>query len=199
MLVKELPADLHRARVVVSDAQKTARAAHEHPGQWVVYGVSDGAHARRIALEKVRRVVRAKTSAFAPAASFEAQAREVEEGRYRGVLPLRGGRAMSPATIHIDVPKNLLLKANGGQGQVYANAQRAKHLRHTGATIGRDWINQHQPWRPYNPSGGTGSTNTSHGGHTTMWTSNTRSTTRGNPPAPTRTTSHPPSNIWSTA
>ena len=82
MLVKELPADLHRARVVVSDAQKTARAAHEHPGRWVVYGVSDGAHARRIALEKVRRVVRAKTSAFAPAASFEAQAREVEPGRY---------------------------------------------------------------------------------------------------------------------
>lgn len=82
MLVKELPADLHRARVVISGAQKTARAAHEHPGRWVVYGVSDGAHARRIALEKVRRVVRAKTSAFAPAASFEAQAREVEPGRY---------------------------------------------------------------------------------------------------------------------
>lgn len=82
MLVKELPADLHRARVVISDAQKTARAAHEHPGRWVVYGVSDGEHARRIALEKVRRVVRAKTSAFAPAASFEAQAREVEHGRY---------------------------------------------------------------------------------------------------------------------
>lgn len=82
MLVKELPEDLHRARVTVSDAQKTARAAHEHPGRWVVYGVSDGVHARRIALEKVRRVVRAKTSAFAPAASFEAQAREVEHGRY---------------------------------------------------------------------------------------------------------------------
>ena len=82
MLVEKLPEDLHHARVVVSDAQKTARAAHEHPGQWVVYGVSDGEHARRIALEKVRRVVRAKTSAFAPAASFEAQAREVEEGRY---------------------------------------------------------------------------------------------------------------------
>lgn len=82
MLVDELPEDLHHARVVISDAQKTARAAHEHPGQWVVYGVSDGEHARRIALEKVRRVVRAKTSAFAPAASFEAQAREVEHGRY---------------------------------------------------------------------------------------------------------------------
>ncbi len=82
MLVDELPQDLHRARVVISDAQKTARAAHEHPGRWVVYGVSDGEHARRIALEKVRRVVRAKTSAFAPAASFEAQAREVEHGRY---------------------------------------------------------------------------------------------------------------------
>lgn len=82
MLVEKLPEDLHHARVVVSDAQKTARAAHEHPGQWVVYGVSDGEHARRIALEKVRRVVRAKTAAFAPAASFEAQAREVEHGRY---------------------------------------------------------------------------------------------------------------------
>ena len=82
MLVDELPEDLHRARVVISDAQKTARAAHEHPGRWVVYGVSHGEHARRIALEKVRRVVRAKTSAFAPAASFEAQAREVEPGRY---------------------------------------------------------------------------------------------------------------------
>ncbi len=56
---------------------------------------------------------------------------------------------MTTATIHIDVPKNLLLKANGGQGQVYANAQRAKHLRHKGATIGCDWINQHQPWTPY--------------------------------------------------
>ena len=56
---------------------------------------------------------------------------------------------MSPATIHIDVPKNLLMKANGGQGQVYANAQRAKHLRHKGALIGRDWINRHQPWTPY--------------------------------------------------
>lgn len=82
MLVEKLPEDLHHARVVVSDAQKTASAAHEHPGRWVVYGVSDGEHARRIALEKVRRVVRAKTSAFAPAASFEAQAREVEPGRY---------------------------------------------------------------------------------------------------------------------
>lgn len=82
MLVDKLPEDLHRARVVISDAQKTARAAHEHPGRWVVYGVSDGEHARRIALEKVRRVVRAKTSAFAPAASFEAQAREVDPGRY---------------------------------------------------------------------------------------------------------------------
>lgn len=82
MLVDELPEDLHRARVVISDAQKTASAAREHPGKWVVYGVSDGAHARRIALEKVRRVVRAKTSAFSPAASFEAQAREIEPGRY---------------------------------------------------------------------------------------------------------------------
>lgn len=82
MLVEKLPEDLHHARVVVSAAQKTAGVAHEHPGRWVVYGVSHGEHARRIALEKVRRVVRAKTSAFAPAASFEAQAREVEPGRY---------------------------------------------------------------------------------------------------------------------
>lgn len=82
MLVKELPEDLHHARVAVSDAQKTADAARAHPGRWVVYGVSDGEHARRIALEKVRRVARASTSAFAPAASFEAQAREVEPGRY---------------------------------------------------------------------------------------------------------------------
>lgn len=82
MLVEKLPEDLHHARVAVSDAQKTADAARAHPGRWVVYGVSDGVHARRIALEKVRRVVRAKTSAFAPAASFEAQAREVEPGRY---------------------------------------------------------------------------------------------------------------------
>lgn len=82
MLVEKLPEDLHHARVAVSDAQKTADAARAHPGRWVVYGVSDGEHARRIALEKVRRVARAKTSAFAPAASFEAQAREVEPGRY---------------------------------------------------------------------------------------------------------------------
>ncbi|RYQ52750.1 hypothetical protein [Bifidobacterium pseudolongum] len=82
MLVEKLPEDLHHARVAVSDAQKTADSARAHPGRWVVYGVSDGEHARRIALEKVRRVVRAKTSAFAPAASFEAQAREVEPGRY---------------------------------------------------------------------------------------------------------------------
>lgn len=82
MLVEKLPEDLHHARVAVSDAQKTADAARAHPGRWVVYGVSDGEHARRIALEKVRRVVRASTSAFAPAASFEAQAREVEPGRY---------------------------------------------------------------------------------------------------------------------
>ena len=82
MLVEKLPEDLHHARVAVSDAQITADAARAHPGRWVVYGVSDGEHARRIALEKVRRVARAKTSAFAPAASFEAQAREVEEGRY---------------------------------------------------------------------------------------------------------------------
>ena len=89
MLVEKLPEDLHHARVVISDAQKTARAAHEHPGRWVVYGVSDGEHARRIALEKVRRVVRAKTSAFAPAGAFDACAIEVEEDRYVVFVSLR--------------------------------------------------------------------------------------------------------------
>ena len=82
MLVDELPVDLHAPRRVVTDAQKAADKARKNPGGWVVYAPADGRHARRIALEKVRRVVRAKTSAFAPAASFEAQAREVEPGRY---------------------------------------------------------------------------------------------------------------------
>lgn len=82
MLVKELPADLHRARVVVSDAQKAATAACEHPGQWAMYSEHTGQHARRIALDKCRRVTRGKVQAFRPAGSFEAQAREVEEGHY---------------------------------------------------------------------------------------------------------------------
>ena len=82
MLVDELPVDLHEPKRIVTDAQKAADKARKNPGGWVVYAPADGRHARRIALEKVRRVVRAKTSAFAPAASFEAQAREVEPGRY---------------------------------------------------------------------------------------------------------------------
>ena len=82
MLVDELPVDLHEPKRIVTDAQKAADKARKNPGGWVVYAPADGRHARRIALEKVRRVVRAKTSAFAPAASFEAQAREVEHGRY---------------------------------------------------------------------------------------------------------------------
>lgn len=82
MLVGELPVDLHEPKRIVTDAQKAADKARKNPGGWVVYAPADGRHARRIALEKVRRVVRAKTLAFAPAASFEAQAREVESGRY---------------------------------------------------------------------------------------------------------------------
>lgn len=82
MLVDELPVDLHEPKRIVTDAQKAADKARKNPGGWVVYAPADGRHARRVALEKVRRVVRAKTSAFAPAASFEAQAREVEPGRY---------------------------------------------------------------------------------------------------------------------
>ena len=82
MLVKELPADLHRARVVVSDAQKAATAACEHPDQWAMYSEHTGQHARRIALDKCRRVTRGKVQAFRPAGSFEACAIEVEEGHY---------------------------------------------------------------------------------------------------------------------
>ena len=82
MLVDELPVDLHEPKRIVTDAQKAADKARKNPGGWVVYAPADGRHARRIALEKARRVVRAKTAAFAPAASFEAQAREVEPGRY---------------------------------------------------------------------------------------------------------------------
>lgn len=82
MLVKELPADLHRARVVISDAQKTASAAREHPGQWVVYSVHTGQHARRVALDKCRRVADGRVQAFTPAGVFTARAIEVEPGKY---------------------------------------------------------------------------------------------------------------------
>lgn len=82
MLVKELPADLHRARVVISDAQKTASAAREHPGQWVVYSVHTGQHARRVALDKCRRVAGGRVQAFTPAGVFTARAIEVEPGKY---------------------------------------------------------------------------------------------------------------------
>lgn len=50
-------------------------------------------------------------------------------------------------TIGVDVPKAWLLRANGGQGNVYANAQRAKHLRHAGYLAGRDWLARHRAWR----------------------------------------------------
>lgn len=82
MIVARLPEDLHRARVVVSDAQKTAAAAREHPGRWAVYSVHTGQHARRVALDKCRRVIGGKVQAFQPAGSFEARAIEVEHGRY---------------------------------------------------------------------------------------------------------------------
>ena len=82
MLVDELPEDLHRARVVVSDAQKTASAAREHPGQWVVYSVHTGQHARRVALDKCRRVAGGRVQAFTPAGVFTARAIEVEPGKY---------------------------------------------------------------------------------------------------------------------
>ena len=82
MLVEKLPEDLHRARVVVSDAQKTASAAREHPGQWVVYSVHTGQHARRVALDKCRRVAGGRVQAFTPAGVFTARAIEVEPGKY---------------------------------------------------------------------------------------------------------------------
>ena len=82
MLVDELPEDLHRARVAVSDAQKTASAAREHPGQWVVYSVHTGQHARRVALDKCRRVAGGRVQAFTPAGVFTARAIEVEPGKY---------------------------------------------------------------------------------------------------------------------
>lgn len=82
MLVDELPEDLHRARVAVSDAQKTASAAREHPGKWVVYSVHAGRHARKVALDKCRRVAGGRVQAFTPAGAFEARAIEVEPGKY---------------------------------------------------------------------------------------------------------------------
>ncbi|RYQ42259.1 hypothetical protein [Bifidobacterium pseudolongum] len=89
MLVDELPEDLHRACVVVSDAQKAATAAREHPGQWAMYSEHTGQHARRVALDKCRRVTRGKVQAFRPAGSFEACAREVEAGHYVVFVSLR--------------------------------------------------------------------------------------------------------------
>lgn len=82
MLVDELPEDLHRARVVVSDAQKTADAARAHPGRWVVYSVHTGRHARKVALDKCRRVAGGRVQAFTPAGVFTARAIEVEPGTY---------------------------------------------------------------------------------------------------------------------
>ena len=82
MLVDELPEDLHQARVVVSDAQKTADAARTHPGQWVVYSVHTGQHARKVALDKCRRVSGGRVQAFTPAGVFTARAIEVEAGTY---------------------------------------------------------------------------------------------------------------------
>lgn len=89
MLVDELPVDLHEPKRIVTDAQKAADKARKNPGGWVVYAPADGRHARRIALEKVRRVVRAKTLAFAPAGAFDACAIEVEEDRYVVFVSLR--------------------------------------------------------------------------------------------------------------
>lgn len=82
MLVDELPEDLHRARVVISDAQKTADAARAHPGRWVVYSVHTGQPARKIALDKCRRVASGRVQAFTPAGVFTARAIEVEPGTY---------------------------------------------------------------------------------------------------------------------
>lgn len=82
MLVDELPADLHAPRRVVTDAQLAADKARANPGRWAVYSANDGEHARRVALDKVRRVKRADVQAFAPAGAFDAAAIEVEPGRY---------------------------------------------------------------------------------------------------------------------
>lgn len=91
MLVKELPEDLYRARVTVSDAQKTADAARTHPGQWVVYSVHTGQHARKIALDKCRRVASGRVQAFTPAGVFTARAIEVEPGTYVVFARTKGG------------------------------------------------------------------------------------------------------------
>lgn len=82
MLVDELPVDLHAPRRVVTDAQLAADKARANPGRWAVYGANDGEHARRVALDKVRRVKRADVQAFSPAGAFDAAAIEVEPGRY---------------------------------------------------------------------------------------------------------------------
>lgn len=91
MLVDELPADLHAPRRVVTEAQKAAEQARANPGRRVVYGANDGEHARRIALDKARRVVRADVQAFSPAGAFEARAIEVEPGRYVVFARTKGG------------------------------------------------------------------------------------------------------------
>lgn len=82
MLVDELPVDLHEPRRVVTDAQLAADKARANPGRWAVYSANDGEHARRVALDKARRVKRADVQAFAPAGAFDATAIEVEPGRY---------------------------------------------------------------------------------------------------------------------
>lgn len=91
MLVTELPEDLYRARVTVSDAQKTADAARAHPGRWVVYSVHTGQHARKIALDKCRRVASGRVQAFTPAGVFTARAIEVEPGTYVVFARTKGG------------------------------------------------------------------------------------------------------------
>ena len=89
MLVDELPVDLHEPKRIVTDAQKAADKARKNPGGWVVYGATDGRHARRVALDKVRRVKRADVQAFSPAGAFDACAIEVEEDRYVVFVSLR--------------------------------------------------------------------------------------------------------------
>lgn len=89
MLVDELPVDLHEPKRIVTDAQKAADKARKNPGGWVVYGTNDGRHARRVALDKVRRVKRADVQAFSPAGAFDALASEVEEGHYVVFVSLR--------------------------------------------------------------------------------------------------------------
>lgn len=89
MLVDELPVDLHEPKRIVTDAQKAADKARKNPGGWVVYGATDGRHARRVALDKVRRVKRADMQAFSPAGAFDACAIEVEEDRYVVFVSLR--------------------------------------------------------------------------------------------------------------